>query len=84
MTDRHTQYLAVTLIFMAACAISVGEHFNWIHLTDFANLFGGAGVGILTGNKMASVANNAGGVITVNDKGSQTPGEEPLPYMHTP
>lgn len=66
MTDRHTQYLAVALIFAASVSIGVGEHFNWIHMIDFSNAFGGAGVGILTGQKLASVSNRDGGTITVN------------------
>lgn len=65
MTDRHTQYLAVGLIFMAAICIGAGEVHNWIHMIDFANAFGGAGVGILTGQKMANLNNKEGGVVNV-------------------
>jgi hypothetical protein len=72
MTDRHTQYLAVTLIALAAVCIAVGEMHNWIHMIDFANAFGGAGVGILTGQRMGQLTNKDGGTINV-----QTPPEAP-------
>jgi hypothetical protein len=51
--SRRTQLLALALILSAAVCIGIGEHFNWIHMIDFANAFGGAGVGILTGQKMS-------------------------------
>jgi len=59
----RTQYLAVGLIAMAAVCIAVGELHNWIHMIDFANAFGGAGVGILTGQKMTQSTSKGGGDI---------------------
>lgn len=65
-TDKEssrTQFLAVFLIAMAACCIGLGEHYNWIHMIDFANAFGGGGVGILTGQKMTQSTTKGGGDI---------------------
>jgi uncharacterized membrane protein AbrB (regulator of aidB expression) len=66
MENARTQNIAILLIVMAAVCIAVGEKFNWIHLVDFANMFGGGGVGILTGQKLASISNKDGGQINVN------------------
>lgn len=52
------QYIALGLIIFAALCLGVGEHRGWVHLIDFANMFGGGGVGILTGNKMTSNTKN--------------------------
>jgi hypothetical protein len=73
MTDRHTQYLAVTLIALAAVCIAVGEMHNWIHMIDFANAFGGAGVGILTGQRMSNLTNKDGGTINVQTPDPNAP-----------
>lgn len=53
MTDRElrTQNLAVFLIIAAAISISVGSRFDWHDLVTFSLTFGGAGVGILTGQR---------------------------------
>jgi hypothetical protein len=57
MPDKRTQNIALFLIVLAALALSVGEWRNWVHLVDFANMFGGGGVGILTGQKLSGVIN---------------------------
>lgn len=64
--DHRAQYIALFLIVLAVIAIAIGEMRNWVHLIDFGNMFGGGGVGILTGQKIASVTNKAGGQINVN------------------
>lgn len=66
MTDKHVQYIALFLIILATICIGVGEKNNWIHLVDFANMFGGGGVGILTGKQLSNVSNKGDGAITVN------------------
>lgn len=65
-TDKEssrTQFLAVGLIALAAFCIGLGEVHNWIHMIDFANAFGGAGVGILTGQKLSQSTSKGGGDI---------------------
>jgi hypothetical protein len=61
--NRRTQFLACGLILSAAVCIGIGELHNWIHMIDFANAFGGAGVGILTGQKMTQSTTKGGGDI---------------------
>lgn len=71
--DEHrVQYIALALIAMATVAIGVGEFRNWIHLVDFANMFGGGGVGILTGNKLSQMTTKGGGPINNNDTTKET------------
>lgn len=50
--SNRTQNIALALIVLAIFALALGEWKNWIHLVDFANTFGGGGVGILTGQKL--------------------------------
>lgn len=65
--DHRTQYLALFLIVAAAICIFIGNKWEYRDLVNFAQVFGGAGVGILTGQKIQSaLSNNAGGRITVN------------------
>lgn len=64
--DRDTQRVAVFLIVFAAVSIGVASHLNWRDLNNFATMFGGAGVGILTGSKRSSLMNKDGGTINVN------------------
>ena len=74
MTDKHMQYIALALIFGASIGIAIGEMHNWIHLVDFCNMFGGGGVGILTGQKVSAAFNNkAGGTMNLGDTASQPP-----------
>lgn len=67
--DHRTQYIALILIVAATVCIFVGNKWQYRDLVNFAQVFGGAGVGILTGQKIQSaLSNNAGGQITVNAK----------------
>lgn len=67
MTDRElrTQNLAVFLIIAAAISIAIGCHYNWHDLVTFALTFGGAGVGILTGQRSNNLSTKDGGNINV-------------------
>ena len=65
MTTRDTQFMAMFLIVFAAACIGVGSHYAWRDLVNFATMFGGGGVGILTGQKLANVTNKDGGTINV-------------------
>lgn len=56
--DHRTQLIALFLILLAAICIGFGEYRGWVHLVDFANMFGGGGVGILTGQKLQQMSNN--------------------------
>lgn len=71
--DHRAQNVALFLICFAVIAIAFGEWRNWVHLIDFGNMFGGGGVGILTGQKIASVTNKAGGQINVNPQQTGEP-----------
>jgi hypothetical protein len=51
--DQRTQNIAVILIVLAAICIAIGCNFEWRDLINFAMTFGGGGVGILTGHKLA-------------------------------
>lgn len=62
----RTQLIALFLIILACVAMGIGEHRQWSHLIDFANMFGGGGVGILTGNKLSHDTNASGGTVNVN------------------
>lgn len=59
--DHRTQYIALTLILWAAIAIFVGSKWEYRDLVNFAQVFGGAGVGILTGQKLQSAQKNNSG-----------------------
>jgi hypothetical protein len=61
----RTQLIALFLIVLACIAMGVGEHRQWSHLIDFANMFGGGGVGILTGQHLSSL-NQRGPDSTIN------------------
>jgi hypothetical protein len=62
MSTERTQYLACFLIVFAAICIGVGSEFAWRDLVNFATMFGGGGVGILTGQKL-SQSTTSGDVI---------------------
>ena len=66
MKPSHTQLLAFSLIVFASAMIIVGERYGWHDLVLFQLSVGGGGLGLLTGEKMASVKNEDGGQITVN------------------
>ena len=66
MTENRIQYIALFLIVLAAFGIAVGEQHGWVHLVDFCNMFGGGGVGILTGQKLGQITNKDGGQTTFN------------------
>jgi hypothetical protein len=59
-----TQAIAVILIITAAVAIYVGESHSFMHLIDYANNWGGAGIGILTGSKIQSAMTKTGDINT--------------------
>jgi hypothetical protein len=48
------QAVSVFLIVFAAVCIFIGSKFGYRDLVNFATMFGGGGVGILTGQKMTS------------------------------
>jgi hypothetical protein len=75
MNDKEmsrTQLLAVFLILSAAICIAIAEHFSWRDLSNFSLTFGGAGVGILTGERKTQNQNTEGGDI-VNPPSSTPP-----------
>lgn len=72
--DHRIQYIALFLIIFATCTLGVGEWKNWMHLIDFANTFGGGGVGILTGQKLQqAMTSNSGGPTVINPPSSPNP-----------
>jgi hypothetical protein len=73
-SERHTQYIALTLIAGACVCIAIGEWRNWLHLVDFASTFGGGGVGILTGQRLSQQTAKDGG--TVINEATATPAKE--------
>lgn len=60
--DHRTQIIALTLILWAAIAIFVGNKWEYRDLVNFAQVFGGAGVGILTGQKLQAAQKSNSGV----------------------
>lgn len=64
--DHRTQYIALFLIAMAAVAIFVGNKWEYRDLVNFAQVFGGAGVGILTGQKLQSALTHNSRDLNVN------------------
>lgn len=58
--DHRTQILAVALIVFAAACIFVGSKWGFRDLVNFAQVFGGGGVGILTGQKLQQMSNKGG------------------------
>lgn len=67
--DHRTQILAVGLIVFAAICIFVGSKWGFRDLVNFAQVFGGGGVGILTGQKLQQLTDKNTGSITVNPEG---------------
>lgn len=57
--DHRTQILACGLIVFAAVCIFVGSKWEFRDLVNFAQVFGGGGVGILTGQKLQQMSTKA-------------------------
>jgi hypothetical protein len=71
--DHRTQYLAIFLIVFAAACIFLGSRLGFRDLVNFAQVFGGGGVGILTGQKMQQLTDKNTGSITVNPTTASNP-----------
>jgi hypothetical protein len=63
--DHRTQMIALFLIVFASLCLGFGEWKTWIHLVDFANMFGGGGVGILTGQKLQQLTNKGDATLNI-------------------
>jgi hypothetical protein len=62
--EFRTQLIAMALIGTACISISLGSARGWHDLVTFALTFGGAGVGILTGQRLS--ASTKEGDVNVN------------------
>lgn len=71
--DLRTQLVALFLIVFGSAAIAIGSAKGWHDLVTFALTFGGAGVGILTGQRLTQANNTTSGDII------NPPAPTPLP-----
>jgi hypothetical protein len=56
MEQRFIQILATVILFFGCFCVGAADHYNWRDLANAGNTVIGVGAGILTGQKLATLA----------------------------
>lgn len=61
----RTQLVGVALIVIGCVLMYAGETHGWGHMVDFANMVGGGGLGLITGQHLQAKASTESGNVNV-------------------